>query len=147
MKIIDNSKKCTFSELAVGDVFAFNNNIGYYMRIGNHTNHNGYHVNAINLEYGTDFDCSSESIVKKVDATLVIGTVPVVENLIVTEEENETKEESEIEKLKKTTLAEIAEYCRGAQNKPCQGCPIYKYCIDTDIVKTFAENLYDYFNK
>ena len=97
MKIIDNSKNCTLDKLAIGDVFALNDGAGCYMRIANHIDSNDYMVNAINLEYGNDAYFPSGTIVKKIDATLVIGTVPVIENQVVAEKKNETEEESEIE--------------------------------------------------
>lgn len=146
MKVIDNSKSRTFDELVVGDVFTVNNGVGYYMRIANHTNPYDYPINAINLEYGTTSHFSDGIIVKKIDATLVIGTVPVVENQVNTKEESETKEENETEKLKKMTLAEIAEHCYNRKNKSCVDCPIYSECDDYDVPKTF-ENLYTILNK
>lgn len=147
MKIIDSSKNRTFDKLAVGDVFTVNNCTGYYMRITNHMDSNDRLVNAVSLEYGNSFYFLGDTIVKKIDATLVIGAVPVIENQVVAKEENETKEESEAERLKKTTLAEIVEYCYSAQGKSCKGCPIYNYCSDVAIVTTFVNNLYTLFNE
>lgn len=146
MKIFDNSENCTFDELAVGDVFTINNSTWYYIRILNYTNSNGYTVNAINLEYGSGYYFPSETIIKKVDATLVIGTVPIVTNQVITKEENETKEESETEKLKKMTLEEIVERCHNSKDTPCKTCPIYPECVDDDVFNTF-DNLYTLFNK
>lgn len=146
MRIIDSSKNRTFDKLAVGDVFTVNNCTGYYMRITNHMNSNDQLVNAISLEYGNSFYFLGDTVIKKVDATLVIGTVPVIENQTVTKEENKTEEENETEKLKKMTLAEIAECCHGKINEPCKDCPIYSECIDNDVPETF-ENLHTLFNK
>lgn len=146
MKVIDNSENYTFNKLAVGDVFTVNNNTWHYIYIGNYTNFDDYSVNAISLEYGIGVYIPNETIVKKVDATLVIGAVPVVENQVITKEENETKEESETEKLKKMTLVEMAEHCYSRKNKACADCPIYSECDDYDVPKTF-ENLYAILNE
>lgn len=146
MKIIDSSKSRTFDKLAVGDVFTVNNCTGYYMRITNHMDSNDRLVNAVSLEYGNSFYFLGDTIVKKIDATLVIGAVPVIENQVITKEENETKEESEAEKLKKMTLAEIAEHCHNRIDISCVGCPIYSKCYDNDVPLTF-DNLYILFNE
>lgn len=147
MNIIDNSKSRTFDKLAVGDVFTVNNYTGYYMRIAIHMDSNDRIVNAISLEYGSSFCFSNETMIKKVDATLVIGTVPVVTNQVVTKEKSETKEENEIEKLKKMTLEEIAKCCHNTEHTPCKNCPIYPECTNTvDVIETF-ENLHTLFNK
>lgn len=147
MKIIDNSNP-TFGNLIIGDVFTPNDSLEYYMRINNHTNSANRAVNAINLEYGYDAYFLDESIVKKIDATLVIGVTFCNKklNTYITEEESETKEESKIEKLKKMTLVEMAEHCYSRKNKACANCPIYSECDDYDVPKTF-ENLYAILNE
>lgn len=146
MKIIDSSKSRTFDKLAVGDVFTVNNCTGYYMRITNHMDSNDRLVNAVSLEYGNSFYFLGDTIVKKNDATLVIGAIPVIENQVIIKEENETEEESEAEKLKKMTLAEIAKCCYSRKGMSCVECPIYPECNDNDVPKTF-ENLLTLFNK
>lgn len=146
MRIIDNSKSRTFDKLAIGDVFTVNNYTGYYMRITNHMDSNDQLVKAISLEYSNSFYFLSDTIVKKVDATLVIGAVPVIENQTVTKEENKTEEENETEKLKKMTLEEIVERCHNSKDTPCKTCPIYPECVDDDVFNTF-DNLYTLFNK